>query len=108
MGAGGMGKGRRAIQQIKKDMVSESHTPDLTGGGLPVTGLYLILRHDRPSGAAAKPAREEGPGQQRMCSKSEQQSSQHCGQQTVINAVIRVFTFLERSSMNTNKCKALH
>lgn len=36
------------------------HTPDLTRGSLPVTGLYLILRQHLPSGVAAKPARHRG------------------------------------------------
>lgn len=39
--------------------LGHGHTPDLTGGSLPVTGLYLILRRYLPSGAAAKPARED-------------------------------------------------
>lgn len=40
--------------------------------------------------------------------RSEQQSSQHSSQQTLINAVIYVFTLLEHSSIRTNKCKDLY
>lgn len=36
-----------------------SHAPDLTGGILPVTGMYLILWHYLPSGAPAKPVSGE-------------------------------------------------
>lgn len=38
----------------------------------------------------------------------EQQSSQHRGQQAIVNAVIYVFTLLEQNSTHTNKCKARH
>lgn len=40
--------------------------------------------------------------------RPEQQSSQHGGQQAIVNAVIYVFTLLEQNSTHTNKCKARH
>lgn len=42
--------------------LGHGHTPDLTGGSLPVTGMHLILQHNLPSGAAAKPVMGKAPG----------------------------------------------